>query len=272
MTKRVFCYSTMHTGTWFTIHLLESAVNSSTGLLGDAEIELRGRKYKLEDEKTNIINKEWFKRNIEDYMSEEEKEKELYIAHGHHRNLNSTMPSIVSNHSISQEDHIPIVIPMRDPLLSLNTFIWREHADYDIFIKTESKEDRAARAHLNIELTKDMLEIPRDCFSCLLPIDINDKNNIHTAERALNHCNLPLTKKAMSYIEKWAPQNKSENAPRVTNKEHNNSGFHKIKELYKNKDKNGLRDMLSVEMDIIERDDNLKLLLEEVGYTNLPWW
>ena len=76
--NNIICYSAMHTGTWFLIKLLETSVPKWTDIAGDANMSSRGRKYRLEELPIEDINEGWYKKNIEQYLTDSISRPELY--------------------------------------------------------------------------------------------------------------------------------------------------------------------------------------------------
>jgi hypothetical protein len=275
--NKVICYSAMHTGTWFLIRLLETSTEKWTDVAGDANLTRKGRPYKMEECPVSSINKQWYRKNIEQYFPNLEQEKELIVIHGHHFSLISKFPKTIAD----QKPTIPIVIPLRDPLKAVVSLCWRRYKDYDRFITNSSEEERIGRADVHLERIKQLIKISSE-NAFLFPIDLYDKSSKEEKEigrntqvrKLFNFCSLPITKKTKKYLKRWTPQNTTSNWT-LPNKgmatPPKDPTFMKIAKMLDRNNKD-VKSLIEIEYNRAHSDTELIDLLKQVGYRSLTWW
>jgi len=265
--KYVFVYSVQHTGTWFLIRFLRTVntLNKSKQC-GDQWF----RKHTERDiniDNLYIPNKPILEsfaiKHGERYIDKNIlKNTELLIIHGHHNRQGGNFYTALKNH----KPKLPILIPIRDPLLSINSKLWREYRTWNEINKWETKEDRIARAKQFADSMLDMLNIPNN-HVYMLPIDIKytKKQKINIGKSIFDFCSLNFTDNSKEYILNWEKQNNT------ISKIKNLDNFLEIKTAYKEKNMKILEKYLGYEIETLQKQQNLIKLFKEKGYEQLPW-
>ena len=269
--KRALVYSVSHTGTWFVINLLMSTSRDAIEC-GDAQVRRWGRgKDLIKHLETMSVNKNWFVNGVRKYIPEEERNHDLYILNCHHYNQYSPLLNHLRTGQLIEGT--PIAVPVRDPLLSVNTVIWKRWRDYKRFVKDDKDQTRLDRIKIQVQLLKDMLMLPPNMVY-LFPIDLyTDLEQRKTVGYGLlNFCGLQPSMKTHKYIANWKPENKTTQADIVVSKPHDHSQFIKIKNCYRRGDAKTVRELLPIEFDYLHSRDDLKALLRNIGYKDMLWW
>ena len=266
--KHVFVYSVQHTGTWFLIRILRSAYQKNESRqCGDGWF----RRHTDRDINTdNIyfadkpINKQFLIKYGERYMEDKNlKGIKLLIAHGHHHRPGGKIFKSLAKYKPGMH----ICVPIRDPLLSVHSKLWREYRSWDEMLNWEDEQDRIARTEQFADALLDLLKIPQNHIF-LFPIDLSyteeQKNQI--GKKMCIFCDIPFNDGVKEYIKNWKPQNET------YSKSDKNDIFDIIKEAYRNNDTEQLYKYLNVEMDYLKTRTDLIEKLKEVGYKNLIWW
>lgn len=265
----VIVYSAYHTGTWFTIELLGTSKEGEISRLGRSDNW--GREYagtRIEELETTAIDEAWFNR-LAAKVPEDFYDMDLLILQTHHKGVITPMYKVV----LKQKTEVPIVIPMRDPLLATNSKIWRSYSTYNIF-KAASPAYREIEVKEHIEAIKNLLLIPRS------NIFINPIDNIklHTEnERAkrvtklLKFCQLTPTKESIKQAIHWTAANKT-TYYLETQKIQKDSFFQDMKQAIKNKDIHTIKKYYDLEFRYLQKQETLKKYLRELGYPDLIWY
>lgn len=274
--NKIICYSAMHTGTWFLIKLLETSVPKWTDIAGDANMSSRGRKYRLEELPIEDINEGWYKKNIEQYLTDNEKQNDLIIIHGHHFSLISKLSKTI----IEKNIQIPIVTPIRNPLQAIVSLCWRRYKTYENFINNSSEEERISRADIQIERIKQFIKLPSNKIH-LFPIDIfdneDDKQTLRhkQTKQLFKFCRLDFTNKTEEYISRWELVNSTKNWT-LPNKgmltPPKDAIFMKINRILKSNDSSSIKQFIDIEYERAQEDTELKELLKQIGYKHMGWW
>lgn len=275
--KKILLYSVMHTGTWFLMRLLRTAEGTSREF-GDAHICRHGRPKELaETLPIKQIDEEWYLKNFEPFMfTAEEQEAEVpaqidfSILHFHHLHFGTSMMRYLQ---AGGHPAFPLITPIRDPLLAVNTLIWREYKDFQVFLREETFSYRVERMRDHANKIKDLLTLPSDRIF-VFPIDRNDSEEEKKTlvSNIFQYCDLKFGKGTAAYITGWQPQNRTQEAPKITNFEHDNSCFEAIKSYHASGDKTGVRKMLYPEFNYLQSRDDLKTLFQKQGYKSMLWW
>lgn len=266
--KYVLVYSAEHTGTWFLIRFLLSAYpfrqRRQCGEEWFRKNTHRGMYLDNLSLSAGPLTEYFFSRHAEMYIDEKTLNNlKLVIIHGHHYRSRGDLVSSLIHH----KPEIPVCVPMRDPLLAVNTKMWRDLKSWENILKWETKDTRLARARLMAEAILELLLIPQE-HVLLQPVDLQyskeDKQQI--GKDLCRYCGIPLTEDTQKYVAEWQPQNSS--YPR----EDISPQFQEIKSAYRAKDMEALSKYLDVEMDYLNCRQDLVHRMEDLGYTEMIWW
>lgn len=278
-------YSVMHTGTWFLIKILETAYPKNKIIKYTLKSKEAGWLEKPVEESDSYIlelrysmehgsyieNKDYPKGHEEilaccSDITDEQKEKiKVIIINGHHQHPSS----FVYNEMNTISSWAKIVIPMRDPLLSLWTLYRRNFNTID--------EILLSSIHIRVYLTyahmKNIVENLKIRNSFIFPIDIDCP--ISFRENKINglfeFCNLEKTQETEQFIEKWPVVNDTIEA--LPGRQYDHTTF----EEWKNKLSTieGVRELSEVlypELNTLQTFDGLVESLRDIGYIDLPWY
>jgi hypothetical protein len=263
--KHVFIYSVQHTGTWFLIRFFLSLFERDARRQHGDQWFRRHTERDINTDNIYLSRKaidyNFFYKYGERYMDQESLKKvKLLVLHGHHNRPGGDFLSTIKDY----KPNIPLFIPMRDPLLAINSKLWREYKSWGEINKWETKEDRVARARQFVDCLLDMLQIPKDHAS-LIPIDLNaTKEDSRLGEKLCQQAGLELNEPGKEYLKGWKQQN--ETGTRENIKE----TFMTIKEAYQKQNRAILYNFLGPEIDYLNTRKDLIFELTQIGY-NLIW-
>lgn len=284
--KVIFTYTIPHTGTHFVMDLQSKAVD------GDKSYKVDdmwwGNHYKdganFEDFSFEApVQGQQLRKMIYNHMNPEDKvakrwtDLELLLVKGHHWHRGRPLMDILHKHD--PEDMF-FVSPLRDPFLAIMTRSWQGWYQYGKRVnQTRPVESRNREARRITQTFVDMLTTqPNRVF--LFPIDgeysKSETGKRVITERLYKHCGLEVTEATEQFVQDWKPVNtskeKSEGAGRV--EEIAYSKFEEMKQRYKDGDTKFIstNGFCKVEFEFLQREEWLKRLLENAGYSNLPWW
>jgi hypothetical protein len=235
-------------------------------------MENRGRKLSLENNPCTVVDQSWIQKTALSFLTPEEKAgKDVILVHGHHDTPGSPLVTTLQ----TKRSQIPVVISMRDPMLSLNTLIWRTYARYKVHYQHEDQAIREDRAQTVAARFKDILKIPcKNRF--LFPVDTDAakelEGRINLASDLFKYCGLKLRKPGLDFVYDWRPIGLTEDGTLLCKRERGVEGFNEAKNMILSGDVTGMKRILGVEYECLHQDDELKELLEQVGYVNLSWW
>jgi len=295
--KRVFVWTIQHTGTFFAGYII------SLGFPKDRRVypfgSLAERHQKLGHLPTNSapirdfsdycptndkkITAEWFDKYVvslvtdhysaikdELYSNIDLENIDLFIAHEHHHRPGTQLLESLKKH---KPDNVSFIIPMRDPLLSLHTKLWREYEVYK-HPETATPKFREELATRWIKLYHDFLQLPKENIF-LFPIDTpdlcNEKSRIKLCENAYKFCNISFGDTPKNAAIKWKLRNSTLVAA-IDRNETSAPVWTEFKEAYKTRNIGYVKDRLGIEFSILQKSESLKKLLEQVGYRDLLWW
>ncbi len=250
--KSILVYSIHHTGTWFTIDFLASIY---------PEDRVKKRAF-------GEFYSEPHRRTLHNLPTLDIPDHDMCVMQAHRRGSGATMSKSLKQH----KPCIPVVIPMRDPLLSLCTRIWRRPKGFEEYLKL-SKKSRQQYTLDHMAKFSDILKIPEE-NRFLFPIDIQElRPSLYSG--LFDYCGLTKTQDSDKYFESWAPVN-------VTTKEWfqewKNKGrvANKVSDIIKQSILAGssevVKDILDVEFNFIYKMDGFKKRLANIGYSDLVWW
>lgn len=210
MPKCIIVYSALHTGTWFTIKILtEINLKKASYLVSDRwfketlgeTFENLNFKYELSQKSINkILKKQEQKgRFLESYI-------DYFVIQAHQR-YNSNLYNLLTQY---KQPEIPIIVPFRDPLLSLNTRISREAQTINN-LHNENLQFRKDRAKNQAENIIRIIRLNQNNI-LFFPIDL-DYTQVQK-EKAISklsaYTNIPIEKKdIIEHAKKWEPVNKT---------------------------------------------------------------
>lgn len=256
MQNKVFIYSIQHTGSHFVLNLVKTAAKPN-------KILHTGERLK----ETNPISREyytleeWIQKGHDQNPKDKMSKADLIIFGCHHMTPNSTLV----NSMITTKSSIPILIPIRDPILTANTSIFWHN-------KFNSKEEWREKHIIRImKLFTEILSIHKEsCF--YLPVDLyntlSTENKTIQINKLFEFCNLDITKDTKNFITELGPvheTNKISKAKRIIE-------FEKNKTAILNNDINTIEKTMKVELSYLYRNNELKQRLRDVGYHNLIWY
>ena len=275
--KAVIVYSALHTGTWFACSALASAKELHIVLEDRWVREKRGDP--LEHQPMRTVDLDWMKDLITKQAAVGAtipKEVEAIVFQAHQRDVNTHMYRAICK----EVPGLPVVIPMRDPLLSINTRVWREVGTLDR-LRAESYETRRNRARNQLGSIKRLLSIPSG-HVMLFPIDIpalmQEANRIQQVEELIEYCDLTETEDTHKFAVDWQPFNQTSGGANHERKHHPiiDKEFEGIKANILAGKMGPVKEALSVEykelVSCFYGQPNLIDRLKELGYKNLPWW
>lgn len=274
--KTVIVYSALHTGTWFTCNAIASC-KKEPFTKSDAWVrEVYGSTVEDLSVKDGLTQK-W----CNDLLSRQQhlspdpfpEETDIVILQTHQRRL-----SPLYNFLLKNIPEIPIVCPMRDPLLSLHTRIWREAGSFEN-LTNQSEWERKHRVHDQINSLKRILRIRYACH--LFPIDIpklkKEENRIQALEKLASYCGLKPTQQLKDISKIWAPINATPGGANPQRKHHaiNDSEFMALKDMILQKDEVGIKKIIGPEYEELRKlfsDSNSLAALNKIGYTDGFFW
>lgn len=264
--KYTFVYSVQHTGTWFLIRMLRSACpRNKSKQCGDQWFR------RHTDRDINVDNlyladapldHSFFLKYGERYIDKNISNIELLIMHGRHNRPGGNFMESLTKYKPS----IPILIPMRDPLLAINSKLWREYKSWEEVLKWEKPEDRIARAKQFATCIEQMLSIPRD-HAFVLPVDLKytKDQRMLIGEKVCETCGIEFNEGIQEYVKNWGAENPTANRDGMSKE------FKIVKQAYAEKDKETLSRYLDIEMNYLSSRSSLKQKLREIGYKERTW-
>jgi hypothetical protein len=255
-------YSAYHTGTWFNVNLLGTSKEGKSKL---------GRSDKWSRKYTGVVlesNKFQTKQELENLLEKAPQKffsMNLLILQAHHVcGRHSPLLGSLQKNTLK----IPIVIPVRDPLLSLNSLLWRKLQTKKKFIKF--KRARLDLVEKHIKEIKDLVSLKSNAV-IFSPIDLNLHNNKQHAYKILKHMKLTPSSKTNSFIEKWQPINTTPYYLSNQKKEYDNF-FVDMKQTILNKDIKKATKFYQIELEKLNKDKKLIQIYKAFGYKNLLWF
>lgn len=280
--KKVFIWSVPHTGTFFCSKTISYSHPNSHYREGSIGERLKNRgfkdKHKIKHfdmsnycQKVSVITEEWYNHHILHSFDEEEyADKDLVIAHFHFMESNSWMiKSITEN-----KPEVSIIVPMRDPILSLHSFMWRGIEFYGNNESTAT-EPRKRRCIEWIERYKKLLFIPKS-HVFVLPIDNQDaqdeEKRIEKIKELATFCDVSFTKEMNQAAIDWEPENNTKRLIEVEAEKTPAPRWENFKEKYHEGDLKHTKAIMGPEYEILNSDKELQKMLYDIGYRDLLWW
>lgn len=283
--KKVIVYSALHTGTWFTCDILTDATKEHTDYRADMWVN-RGSKIATgkhpENPETNSVIEKALQsgktrefdalldlqrsRGLEvpDYI-------EAFILQAHNRT-----ESQFYNYIRDFKPEVPVIIPFRDPLLSINTRAWRECGSMKVLLE-EHIDNRTLRVRDQLASIIRLLTIP-DSHAYKFAIDIKrtDENKIKIFNDIIEFASLAAdNEQVIEKAKRWEPVNPTVGwafAQQDTNNIEMEE-FVSTKNAILSGDIEFIKQYMDIEIELTRSMlAHFKPELEALGYRNLCWW
>ena len=274
-------YSCFHTGTWFVVNLLCSCYKDYVNpVIKPNEFYIEGNKVagrsdawiskhigkRGEELPVDKIDMTWLRSIFDKIPADEYKHLQLVVLQFHH--LHGSDKHFF-NSLCKYKPEIPIVVPVRDPLLSLNSLYWREFKSLDNLLRADVKKRRSI-ALLHMRSYIDMYtKIPKNHVK-YFPIDIpqlkSESFRVQHVKSLITYCKLELSPYVIEIARKWTPSNTSEKFTGVR------SEFAQIKnDILQRKNLKKIKNIYSFEIDFLNSHKELKDSLYKLGYKDFIW-
>lgn len=257
--KRILFYSVGHTGTHFLNDLIETCttqdkiVHTESYILKNIGV----------NEREKLPVEKFIKTSYSLIPKDKLKDTELITIWSHIYEPGSTLLKSIINNKPS----IPVVSPMRDPLLRLNTnMFWNNKYN----VNTES---RLKYIRNTVKMFIELLSIP-DEHRFLFPVDVEnlkDGRERHYKE-IFEFCGLTPTQMTEDFYKKWKPAHETKTHPQNPKSSKKRQIFEDNKVAILNKDIDTLMKTMNPEITYLRQQEDLKNKLEQYGYKNLVWW
>ena len=280
---KIFIWSIQHTGTFFASHTIASAYSGSKqlriGSIYERHQKLKHKRFtetgpiELSDfvKPTSEITADWFDEAITTVCTPEELAgKRIIVGHEHHHKAESWMVRAVTNIKPGTR----IIVPMRDPILSLHSKIWRAKEQHHASNWSADKV-RANRLEGWVKRYIELLSIPEG-HVFILPIDAEQSKDsdsrIKLVKQMFEFCDVPFNGPAQDNAKSWEPENRTHSLIARTQKSAPSPKWEVFKERYLTGDVNHTKRLMGLEFNLLRKQDKLKRLMENVGYKDVLWW
>jgi hypothetical protein len=294
--KKVLVWSIQHTSTFFAIHAITSGFKegehvSRFGSLYQRHIDLgherffKHGQYDLSDWCPTDelgVSEEWFDKYILSLAKvktappkEEDKHKvdwskvKVFTSHDHHHKANTHLIKAIH----SEKPGFSIVVPMRDPMLSLHSKIWREIEIHNNNAGSSSKQ-RLHRVSAWVTRYKELLRIPNK-HRFILSVDNEQSKTINGRVKVIkklhNFIGIPFNDRVKQFAEGWGIANSTQQLVK-RKKKHDSNKWVNFKRQYIDGNINVIVNEMELEFDYLNKDEELKQLMKQFGYKELPWF
>lgn len=283
--KKAIVYSALHTGTWFTCNILTEATKEHADYRSDRWVNkgaaIATEKDPENPDQDNVIEKAMKSGNIREFDSLLIKQKakgltikdeiEAFILQAHNRS-NSPFYNYIDKF----KPEISVVIPFRDPFLSINTRIWRELGSMEL-LQEEHMENRTNRVRDQIASIIRLLSIKdKHVLKYAMDIHRTEDQKINIINKIINYAGFTPDPIAVKDIaEKWEPVNTTINGmfAQKTTKLFKKDDFILTKNAIIDGNIKLIEKFMLPELELTRTMlANFRPILEELGYTNLHWW
>jgi hypothetical protein len=280
---KIFIWSIQHTGTYFASHAIASAypVNQQLriGSLYERHRKLGHERFtntgpiELSDftKPAKHVISSWIDQAITTVCTPEElHDKRILVGHEHHHKARSWLIKSIT----AFKPDVKIIVPMRDPIMSLHSKLWRareqhHNADWD------KKGTRIARTNSWIERYIELLSIPQG-HVFILPIDAEqsktEEDRVELIKQAYKHCNVPFNDLAQETVREWGAHNKTFDLIKRTQDAPPEPRWENFKRRYLAGDIQHTKKLMGLEFEMLYKVDKLKELMHNIGYRDLLWW
>jgi hypothetical protein len=268
--KTIFAYTVEHTGGTFACNLFSNSFpESKFTWLGDAHAIQRGRDKGLDAYPCNALTSEWFDRHVTRYTKSQEK-KDVCLVHAHHEHPLSALSKALKG----VKPEIPTFSSLRDPLLSIHTFLWRRFAVKGIRFEDEDRDVRWRIADKFARLVEDILSIPANHLF-IYPVDLLSSfkpvRRIEYTQDLMKFCGLPFTEQCKSFVSNWKSLGDTSKSWHLQQRA-GSEEFLRSKSILLSGDSKLVRHHMDVEVDCLSQYKDLAFRLQQVGYRDLSWW
>jgi hypothetical protein len=191
----------------------------------------------------------------------------ILVAHDHHHKVGSQLIEGVRRN----KPKVPFIVPMRDPLLSLHSKMWRE---VEIYNSADKDSKRLQRAEHCVDKYIDLLSVPEGHLF-YIPIDTShtdtEEGRIQLAKEAHQFAGIEFTDRAREFACRWKAKNTTQKLVKGKDKEPH-PRWEGLKKRYLAGDIEFVKKEMEIEFDYLRKQDKLKKLLQKIGYKELPWW
>jgi hypothetical protein len=243
--KIVIVYSALHTGTKFTCNICHNISLDKT-LYKEYDYTVIRNNTRVESltNQTQVTQQKILE-VLEDELTPT---IDAIVLQVHQRQNDSFYQSIFQN-----IPEVPVIIPMRDPLLSINTRIWRGTGTIEKFL-SQSNDERVARAKDQMSSIVRLLEVPKN-HTLIFPIDIDRDLNerVQALRDILEFANLSIDESKIAKAKDWKPVNPTANGDFCQQSLYRieDEGFLSIKDAILNNNSSIIQKYLSVELEIM---------------------
>ncbi len=266
-------YSALHTGTWLTCGLIRT-VTSPVIPKSDGWLKEISTKY-IEDFSDKPLDQNWKKEFVNIIPDHYFPSSGNFLLQSHHRNNISLMYQNLLVHKPT----IKIIIPVRDPLLSINSRIWRERGSLEAFQK-EEEPFRVLRVKDQLDSFFDLIKIPKE-HVFFLPIDTeamaDEEYRSNYCRKMLDFCELKPNNKFDKAVKEWGRVNNTNGGKYPQKAIHrfglDDPAFEKIRQAIIDKDLELTETYLDFEINYLKEiySDYIGPM-KELGYKNLLWF
>lgn len=270
MEKVIIVYSIMHTGTWFSCSMIEKT-NKRVLSRSDSWVKEFYKK-RIEEMKTNEKCTQKYWQETTRILKQDDwslDSLDILVLQAHH-DKHSRLMNVISKN----KPEVPIVIPIRDPMLSLHSKIWRgvEYHDNDA---ANSNETRKRRCKKWIDAYKRILSLPKENVF-LMPIDNEDSKDetkrIQVVKNLCKHCDIEFTEQMKSNAQEWGKVNTTNKLIKKSKKKDPAPRWKDFKSKYEEGNIKHTKAIMGIEFEMLRKDKKLRKMLCDIGYKDLLWW
>jgi hypothetical protein len=280
---KIFIWSIQHTGTYFASYSIASAFPTNQQLrigslyerhqkLGHKRFTMTGP-IELSDftKPSKHVISSWIDQAVTTVCTPEElHNKRILVGHEHHHKARSWLIKSIT----AFKPDVKIIVPMRDPLLSLHSKLWRAREQHHN-ANWDKIGVRTTRANSWIERYIELLSIPKG-HVFILPIDAEQSKSgdsrIELIQQAYEHCKVPFNDLAREAVKNWPTHNRTFDLIKKTQKNPPRPQWENFKKQYLAGDVEHTKAFMELEFEMLHKEDKLKKLMENVGYRDLLWW
>ena len=280
-TEILIVYSAFHTGTWFVINLLTSCFDKEVKpVIKDTEFYIESN---LVAGRSDSWIKEFTGKRGEELLIDHKLDErwilrlfsaipptkyncfkcivlQLHHLHGNDKHFFNSLCKYKPN--------LPIAIPVRDPLLSINSLCWRTFTNLKTMENNQEYRRKATKLHI-LSYVDLYTKIPED-YVKYFPIDIpklKDPNyRIKQVKDLVAYYKLQPSKQTIEIAKRWTPSNTSVKFTRVK------SEFATLKEyIIRRVNVEYVKKVYSFEISLLNQFPELKERLFKLGYKEFIW-
>jgi hypothetical protein len=279
--KKIVVLSIQHTGTFFASATLAAAYPDNHLRIGslyekhnnlEHERHVASGPIELSDfvKPGNIVDETFFDQAVMEVCTPDDiANKEIIIGHEHYHKPGSWLIDALKRAPAKT----PIVTPLRDPILSLHSKIWREIEQHNNVTGLKEKA-RTNRLKRWIDLYYDIFSIP-DGHIFKLPIDAEqsktEETRVQLIKEMYEYCNVPFNDHGLAAAKAWKQANSTYKLVKNFDKTPK-PRWEAFKKRYLAGDLEHTKKIMGLEFEVLNKEEELKRLMEKAGYRNLLWW